>query len=84
MGVPPGLHGTERLLEIARRAGASRYLNAPGGRELYRSADFSAAGVELRFLRPYDGPAQSILPRLLIESPAAVREEILARCDLEA
>lgn len=48
---PNGLRGQARLIEIARRLGARRYINPIGGRELYHGEDFAAAGVELRFLR---------------------------------
>jgi hypothetical protein len=42
---------TERLLELCRSSGATRYVNAPGGRDLYDKQIFSNAGVELTFLQ---------------------------------
>lgn len=78
LAVAPEVHGQQRILEICRRLGAERYLNAPGGRELYDAAAFARAGVELAFLPPHPGPPDSILQRLLDEDPAAVRAEILA------
>jgi hypothetical protein len=46
-----------RLVAIAQAAGASTYLNSPGGRALYTDDDFAPAGLELAFvdpaLRPY-------------------------------
>ncbi len=68
----PEFRGQDRILEIARRLGASRYVNASGGRELYDPAVFDAAGIELRFLADYAGPNASILQRMLSD----------ARCDL--
>lgn len=77
LGLDPGLRGQARIIEIARRHGASRYLNAPGGRELYDDQAFAAAGLELAFLPPYAGPGGSILQRLLHEAPAAIRRDIV-------
>lgn len=76
LAIGPELHGQERVIAVARALGATRYVNPPGGRELYDPAAFAAAGIELRFLPPYHGAADSILARLLRESPDAVREEI--------
>lgn len=45
------LRGAERLIGIAQRVGARRYLNLPGGADLYEPAEFAAQGVELRFVR---------------------------------
>jgi hypothetical protein len=68
LDIQPELHGQDRILEIIRRIGARRYLNAPGGRELYSQTAFDEAGVELNFLPDYDGPNSSILARILIEN----------------
>jgi hypothetical protein len=45
------LKAAERVLDICRQESASVYINAIGGQALYDPADFSARGVELRFLR---------------------------------
>lgn len=45
------LHGQERILDICRQEGASRYINAIGGMELYDRAVFASRGIELSFLR---------------------------------
>lgn len=47
-----GLTGAERIIDICRTLQATRYVNAPGGKELYDPAEFARAGIELRFLRP--------------------------------
>lgn len=47
-----GHTGAERIIDICRALRATRYVNAPGGRELYTSTEFARAGIELRFLRP--------------------------------
>jgi hypothetical protein len=64
LAVPAEIRGQARILAIAERLGATRYLNAPGGRELYDAGAFADAGVELRFLEPWAGAGGSILQRL--------------------
>jgi hypothetical protein len=75
LNVPAELRGQDRILEIARRLGARRYVNSPGGRELYDPAVFADAGIELRFLPDYGGPTLSILERILREDPDALARE---------
>jgi hypothetical protein len=65
LGVPAAMRGQERIIEIARRLGAQRYINAPGGRNLYDPAAFADVGIELSFLPEYVGPRASMLTRIL-------------------
>jgi hypothetical protein len=65
--LPGALYGQDRILEILRRLGASRYVNSPGGRSLYDRTKFAELGIELCFLSDYAGPSSSILTRLLCE-----------------
>lgn len=74
--VPPSFRGQDRILEICRRMGAQRYINAPGGRDLYDPASFAEAGFPLQFLPPFDGVTGSILQRLLDDPPERVRAEL--------
>jgi hypothetical protein len=76
LGVPAELRGQERILWIARYLGATTYINPPGGRDLYTADAFSAAGIDLRFLRPYGGESESILGRLLREPLKEISAEI--------
>lgn len=76
LNVPESINGQDRILEIARRVGARRYVNAPGGRELYDAKVFSDAGVELQFLADYHGPFSSILTRILHEDPDTIARDI--------
>jgi len=76
LDVPPSLHAQHRILEIVRRLGAQRYVNAPGGRSLYDPADFEEAGVELCFLPHYQGPSTSILSRLMTEDRTDLSRDI--------
>lgn len=45
------LGGSERVREICRSLDASRYVNAIGGTLLYKASDFSAHGLDLKFLQ---------------------------------
>ncbi len=73
----PDLDRTHAMLAICRALGATAYLNAPGGLELYAPDDFMRAGIELQFLPEYRGDWSSILQRLHDEPANAVRHEIL-------
>ena len=75
LGIDPALRGQERLIATVRAVGGTRYLNAPGGRELYDPAAFAAAGVALEFLPPYTGAFFHLLPALLAGQAAALRAE---------
>jgi hypothetical protein len=78
LGVPDSLHGQDRIIEIARRLGATCYVNAPNGRSLYEARAFEDAGITLRFLSDYPGSSASILRRILEEDAGSVAEEIRA------
>lgn len=74
--------GAKRIIDICRREGADTYINAIGGRGMYRREDFQEIGVELRFLDTQVAPAQlphggdgvhfSILHLLMTEGFAGV------------
>lgn len=78
LDIPASLRGQDRILEIARRLGARRYVNSPGGRSLYDAEAFARRGIELQFLSDYPGPTASILSRVLREDRAALADEIRA------
>ncbi len=69
--VDPEIRGQARILEICRRLGATDYVNAPGGRELYNPDAFEEAGVKLRFLPEWTGSYASILQSYRDEVVAA-------------
>jgi hypothetical protein len=58
LDVDGSLTGQDRVLAICEAVGASTYINAIGGQELYRHDAFGARGISLRFLRssPIDYP----------------------------
>ncbi len=76
LGLPDSLRGQNRIIEIARRLGANRYVNAPGGRSLYDPVVFKGAGIELRFLGDYRGSSASILRRILEEDAGPLAQDI--------
>jgi hypothetical protein len=80
-----GRTGQDRILEICAREGATSYINLPGGRSLYDSKSFAAAGIELHFLDTNlpalklgysgsQGPVLSILDLLMLNSTSALRK----------
>jgi hypothetical protein len=76
LAVPAEVRGQDRILAIAQRLGATHYLNAPGGRDLYDAEVFAAAGIELRFLEPWAGAGGSILQRLADDDLPALARQI--------
>jgi len=46
------LAGQDRVVDICRRLGATRYINLIGGRNLYSPDRFSCEGIDLSFLEP--------------------------------
>lgn len=84
LAIAPELRGQERILEIARRLGAKRYVNASGGQLLYDRKAFEAAGIELRFLSDYVGPNWSVLWRLASEGAAPLSRDIRATASFAA
>lgn len=76
LNIDPALRGQARVLEIVKQLGAGRYVNPPGGRELYDHGTFEREGIELRFLSPYHGSMESILTRLLAEPVNVIASEI--------
>lgn len=76
LDIPRGLRAQDRILEIARRLGATRYVNAPGGRELYDAQTFAASGIDLAFLEPWAGAGGSILQRLADDDLATLSGQV--------
>ena len=64
------LAGQARVIEICKLNGATHYINASGGRELYDGTTFRENGLDLRFLSclmaPYPQRAQAFVPHLSI------------------
>ncbi|MCD8189816.1 MAG: WbqC family protein [Clostridiales bacterium] len=65
------LKAQDKVLDICQRLGATEYINAIGGKELYSREDFAERGIDLRFLRmdgdiSYDQGKGDFLPNLSI------------------
>ncbi|MFP3553216.1 WbqC family protein [Paraburkholderia sp. SIMBA_049] len=78
LSVPQSFRGQDRIIEIARRVGATHYINSPGGRDLYNAEVFAQAGMTLEFLPPYAGPSGSMLGRMLAEPADLLWQDISA------
>lgn len=77
--------GHERILDICRHLGASRYINLPGGRNLYDADVFLGEGIQLSFLDTEVEPLTdekgdkwhpSFLHYLLTEPDGRIRETL--------
>ncbi len=76
LDIDPELRAQDRIIAIAREVGATQYVNAPGGRELYDASGFAKAGLKLHFLSEYGGRFESMLQRLALEDPVEIAAEI--------
>jgi len=84
--IDPALRHQDRVIALCRAVGASVYVNASGGTELYSSADFHAAGIELKFINPAPFqypqfgnafvPWLSIVDVMMFNPAAAIRERL--------
>ena len=82
--IDPNLRAEERILAIAESQGAKTYINAPGGRELYRADSFQSRGIELLFLSPWKGSHASIVERIATEEPEDLSSEIREQSEGQA
>jgi hypothetical protein len=76
--VPADLKGPARIIALCHAAGATRYLNSPGGRHLYEPAVFAEAGIELDFLPDYAGPHAHMIPALMRLPSSMLRADVLS------
>jgi hypothetical protein len=76
LAVDPSLRGQDRVLAILGCRGATHYLNAPGGRDLYDANDFARTGITLEFLPAYEGEFFQLLQALMKTDPQRIRHDI--------
>ena len=86
------LRHQDRVLAICEKTGASVYVNAIGGVELYSREDFQARGIELRFIRPqqpeyrqFDAPfvpGLSIIDVMMFSPRSTIRECLVRNYEL--
>ncbi len=84
LAIDPTLKAQDKVLALCKAAGASVYVNAIGGQELYSREEFCASGVDLRFLKthpieyPQFGdpfvPWLSIIDVMMFNPVARIRE----------
>jgi len=84
VAIDPALKAEDRVLALCKVTGASGYVNAIGGQELYSREEFEAHGVELKFLKshpityPQFGkpfvPSLSIVDVMMFNSVPRIRE----------
>ena len=82
--IPPIDHAGQWALEISHALGAHTYVNAPGGRGIFRPEEYVARGIDLLFLVPrqmrYATPGYefveslSIIDVMMWNDPAVIRE----------
>jgi hypothetical protein len=84
LGIDGALRGADRVMAIVQALNGRNYVNAPGGRALYRAEDFERRGIALHFLAPYPGPGGSILPALVAGEVDALRADVLRGARFEA
>ncbi|MAA79119.1 MAG: hypothetical protein CL916_07640 [Deltaproteobacteria bacterium] len=82
--LPSTLKNQDRILEIVRHFGGTRYINASGGVHLYDYETFENRNVQLQFLDQYNGPYTSIFERLLNENPIDIKREIVNNCHYQS
>ncbi len=76
LAIDPELRAQDRIIAIAKQVGATEYVNAPGGRELYAGGEFERAGLALHFLPEYGGRFESMLQCLAQDDPARIAAEV--------
>ncbi|MBB3120852.1 WbqC family protein [Pseudoduganella violacea] len=86
------LKGQDKVLAICQAVGASTYINAIGGTELYSRDQFAARGLQLQFLRslPFDYPQfgapfvpwLSIADVMMFNPVGTVRERVMTHYEL--
>jgi hypothetical protein len=92
VAIDHGLRGQDKVLALCRALGASAYVNAIGGLELYSREAFAAQGVELKFIRSklfeYAQfgrtfvPSLSIIDVLMFNPLDAVRARVMSDYEL--
>ena len=81
--IDASLRGQDRIIAIVKAAGGTRYVNSPGGRDLYDAKRFALQGIDLCFLRRYGGPRWTILQALMSAPPESIRAGIQSETILE-
>ena len=84
LDLDPELKGQDRIIEVVKRVGGTRYINLHGGSGLYEPAAFAAANIDLYVLSDFVGGNASMLQRLLTEPLSSIRQEIYDQLERKA
>lgn len=78
------LKGKDKIISICKKLGATQYINAIGGQELYSKEDFIKNGIQLNFIKMNDikykqfndkfVPNLSIIDIMMFNSPEEIRK----------
>jgi WbqC-like protein family len=92
IGIDHGLRNQDKVLALCEATGARRYVNPPGGMQLYEKDAFEARGLDLKFLKPKElvyhqfrepfVPWLSILDVMMFHAPESLRDIIETGYDL--
>ena len=75
------LKGKDKVIDICKRVGATTYINAIGGKELYSKKEFLDNGINLLFLHPSDAlPKRSIIDVLMNYSKEEIKTMLKNYC----
>lgn len=74
LDVSTDLHGQDRIIAICKEVGATKYINSPGGRNLYDAAVFSSENIELEFLSDWEYSYDSVIERDINEARKEIYE----------
>jgi hypothetical protein len=77
LNIDDSLKGSERIIAIVKQLHGTKYINSPGGVDLYNPDDFLENGIKLEFLPEYNGSYLSILQRVLSEDKEKLHQEIV-------
>lgn len=77
LGRDTSLSAQEAVLDICGQMGASHYINAEGGKDLYSAADFHSAGLKLSFLHHEPVPYPQVKTAGVFEPRLSVVDTIM-------
>jgi len=79
LDIPGKFRNEQRVLEIVKKIGADRYINAPNGVELYNSFNFAEEKIKLQFLQAYTGAFFYLLPAILQNNASQLKADIVSQ-----
>jgi len=77
------MSGEDYILCLCKELSADTYVNAPGGKALYRRERFDSEKIVLSFLTDYRGPKTNVLERILNEEIKDLTEELNSNLEIQ-